>query len=186
MKKFSIWCDTYFMDMETLKDWEAETRDFLMDGCEDEPTDYEIYERIQEENSLFYADEHAQLAEIDLPENIICIADLGLWDGNRCGYREFDDLADCMQTSCDYAEWYVDQYGNFRGTGVHHDGTNSYLYRMWKPGLSDEQRENFMWKIYTGKVTPADISRYTVRLGDYIGAIYGWKFCGKAPACVKA
>ena len=162
MKKYSIWCDTYFMDMETLKDWEAETRDFLMEDCEDEPTDYEIYERIQEENSLYYADEHAQLAEIDLPESIICIADLGLWYGNRCGYREFDDATDCMQTSCDYAEWYVDQYGNFRGTGVHHDGTNSYLYRMWKPGLSDEQRENFMWKIYTGKVTPAAISaRFT-------------------------
>lgn len=185
MKKFSIWSDTYFWDREAMESYEEETRAYLMEDCDDEPSESEIYERIQEENGFFYEDEREQLGAICLPENIICIAYIGTWRGNFCGYREFDDLADCMQTSCDYAEWYVDQYGNFRGTVVHHDGRNSYLYRMWKPGLSDEQRENFMWKIYTGKATAADISRYTVRLGDYIGKLFGWNFCGKRPACVK-
>ena len=78
-------------------------------------------------------------------------------------------------------KWYVDQYGNLRFTGHHHDGTNKVLYRMFRPELTDEQRENFTNKIYDGKATNADISRYTVRIGDYIGDVYGWKFSGKRP-----
>jgi len=68
-----------------------------------------------------------------------------------------------------------------RFTGHHHDGTNKVLYRMFRPELTDEQRENFTNKIYDEQATNADISRYTVRLGDYIGDVYGWKFSGKRP-----
>ena len=42
--------------------------------------------------------------------------------------------------------------------------------------MSDEQIENFKWKIYNGKATRADITRITRRLGDEIGKVYGWEF----------
>ena len=76
MKKFSIWSDTHFWDRNAMEDYEEETRAFLMEDGEDEPSDYEIYERIQEENGFFYEDERANIGAIDLPENIICIANL--------------------------------------------------------------------------------------------------------------
>lgn len=59
-------------------------------------------------------------------------------------------------------------------TGHHHDGTDYVLYRMWKEGLSTEQKDNFLDKIWRGKATMKDVSRYTRRLGDVIGKIYGW------------
>ena len=185
MKKYTIWCDTIFMTSEEMENYARDIREICAEMDEETPEGYAMDERIAEDNAMHLDDVRENMEYIDLPESILCIADIGRWNGRVCGYREFDDLADCMQTSCDYAEWYVDQYGNFRGTGVHHDGTNAYLYRMWKPGLSDEQKENLLYKIYCKKATTADINRYTVRLGDYIGAEYGWKFSGKVPACVR-
>ena len=184
MKKFTIWRDTFFMDTEILDDWKREIREMCEENGYDVPEDYEMDERIEDDNAMYLEEERAHLSEIDLPESILCIGDLGLWNGRVSGYRELHDLEDCFYSTINeisYCEWYVDAYGNLRGTESHHDGTNCYLYRMWKPETTDEQRENLLYKIYRGKATMADITRYTVRLGDYIGDLYGWKFCGKRP-----
>lgn len=74
----------------------------------------------------------------------------------------------------DYTEWYVDQYGDLRADATHHDGTNHYLYRVFKDGVSETQMENLRDKIYHGKATRADITRLTRRLGDEIAAVYGF------------
>ncbi len=63
-----------------------------------------------------------------------------------------------------------------RCDAVHHDGTNHYLYRTYKDGVSDAQIENLKEKIYRGTATRADITRITHRLGDEIGKVYGWDF----------
>ena len=189
MKKRIIWRDTAFMTAEELESWAQDIRANCEDFGEEVPEGYAMSERIAEDNADYLDDERAHFEGIDLPASILCIGDIGRWNGRVCGYREFDDLESCLYSSVNgisYCEWYVDQYGNFRGTEAHHDATNYYLYRMWKPETTDEQRENLMDKIYYGKATTADIYRYTVRLGDYIGAEYGWKFSGKVPACVRA
>ena len=72
--------------------------------------------------------------------------------------------------------WYVDKLGDMRCDAVHHDGTNHYLYRTYKNGVSDAQIENLKEKIYRGTATRADITRVTRRLGDEIGKVYGWDF----------
>ena len=86
-------------------------------------------------------------------------------------------MKDCLhfEDGCDYAEWYVDKKNNLRSKQTHHDGTNHYLYRMWKEGLSDTQKENFLNKIYTRQVTNKDITRYTKSLGKIVCDIYGIK-----------
>ena len=71
-------------------------------------------------------------------------------------------------------EWYVDKYGDLRADATHHDGTNHYLYRVFKDGVSETQMENLRDKIYHGKATRADITRLTRRLGDEIAAVYGF------------
>ena len=189
MKKYIIWQDTNFMTDEQIKQWENDIRIMCEEEGEEVPEGYAMNERIEEDNFIFLDDERINLGAINLPESILCVADLGLWNRRVGGYREIEDLSEVLYSTVNgisYCEWYVDQYGNLRGTEAHHDGTNHYLYRMWKPETSDEQRENLLEKIYDGKATTADISRYTVRLGDYIGAIYGWKFSGKIPTCTRA
>ena len=181
-KKFVIWQDVALMELE---DQRSRIADIMAENPE--YTEDEAYDLMCENNNLYYDDKMYNLSGVDLPENIIAIADLGLWNGRRSGYKELgDDLTEIFKTSCDFCSWYVDQYGNVRSTQHHHDGTNYILYRLWKPGLSDDQKENFMDKLYYGKATAADISRYTYRLGDYIGKIYGWTFSGSAPAVTRA
>ena len=74
----------------------------------------------------------------------------------------------------DYATWYVDKNGDFRCDAIHHDGTNHYLYRTYKDGVSDYQKDRLKEKIYEGTATRADITRITRRLGDEIAKVYGF------------
>ncbi len=41
----------------------------------------------------------------------------------------------------------MDKYGDLRADAVHHDGTNHYLYRVFKDGVTDTQIENLQDKI---------------------------------------
>ena len=84
------------------------------------------------------------------------------------------NIRDCLYADTDYIEWYVDKYGDLRADAVHHDGTNHYLYRVFKDGVTDTQIENLQDKIYNGKATRADITRVTKRLGDDIAGVYGF------------
>ena len=54
-----------------------------------------------------------------------------------------------------------------------YDGTNHYLYRVFKDNASETQIENLQNKIYFGKATRSDITRVTKRLGDEISKVYG-------------
>ena len=113
-------------------------------------------------------------------DSILVIADLGLWDGRHPGYKEIDscNLMDCFETSRDTLdiEWFVDKNGDLRCNDYHHDGTNHYLYRVWKDNISEAQKDNLRLKLYRGEFSRADITRSTKRLGDEIGKVYGWTF----------
>ena len=85
------------------------------------------------------------------------------------------NLKDCLYTNSDMAEWYVDKRGDLRCEAVHHDGTNHYLYRVFKDGVSETQIENLQNKIYCRRATRTDITRVTQRLGDSIAAVYGFR-----------
>lgn len=64
--------------------------------------------------------------------------------------------------------------GDLRCDASHHDGTNHYLYRVYKDGVTETQIDNLKDKIYCGKATRADITRVTRRLGDDIAKVYGF------------
>lgn len=115
---------------------------------------------------------------IQLSRPILVIANLGRWNGHFPGYKEITsgNIRDCLYSDTDYSTWYVDKLGDLRCDAVHHDGTNHYLYRTYKDGVSDEQINRLKKKIYNGIATRTDITRLTNRLGDEIGKVYGWKF----------
>lgn len=148
----------------------------------------EEYEKTITEEKLFdecyfmeqtwFEDEQGELARVDEGCGLIAIADLGRWNGRCGGYKEVKNLKDVMYTSCDYERVYVDSNGDLRKEESHHDGSNSILYRYWKEGLTEEQRENFMSKIYNGSCTQKDITRYTRKAGLGIANAFGWTVRG--------
>lgn len=178
-----VWSNLNF----DVEDWKDGYKEYLeINGLPtDDITDDKILDYAIETNDEYLDFEKLNIG-MDLPADIIAIADIGTWRGRVMGYKIIgNNIKNCLSTDCDYAEWYIDQYGNLRFTGHHHDGTNHILYRMFRPELTDEQRENFTTKIYYDKVTDTDIARYTVRIGDYIGDVYGWKFSGRRPNVAK-
>lgn len=169
MKKYIIWQNYDF----NLDDWE----DYFLE-YPDIKKEEDKYTLIEELNYYFLQDEKINLYK-KLDGDIIVLADIGLWDGRRRGYKELhsNNIADCLQfeKDCEYAEWYVDQYGNFKSTQSHHDGTHYLLYRAWKKDVTDEQKENVLDGLYNGTISQRTIRRYTEGIGRYIAAIYGWK-----------
>lgn len=160
------------------------------DDLEAEHPDLSERERIDlmyQINSDYLDDERINL-NIPLSRPIIVIADLGLWYGRRQGYKEIEsgNIRDCLYDDNDYVTWFVDKNGDLRCDSIHHDGTNHYLYRTYKDGVSDEQIENLKWKLYHGQATRKDITRITRRLGDEIGKVYGWEFPQRQPREVMA
>lgn len=177
-----IWQDLTFVSNDKIEKWKDEYRNEYPDYSESE-----LYNEVLDDNNMCFEDAKDEIGCIELPDSIICIADLGLWNGRKSGYKELHNFSQCFTTGINGqadVKWYVDDYGEFRADVVHHDGTNNYLYRLWKPECSDSQREFFKNKILSGNFTRKDIIKYTVRLGDYIGEIYGWTFKGRKPSVI--
>lgn len=137
----------------------------------------ERYYKMLEINGDYLDDERVNL-NIQLSQPILVIADLGLWTGRHSGYKEIEsgNIRDCLYSQYDYTTWYVDKDGDLRCDDIHHDGTNHYLYRVYKDSASEEDREDLKDRIYMGTATQEDIARVTDRLGDEIGKVYGWDF----------
>ena len=162
-----IWSNTDI----NVADWS----DFLQEEYPEATDPDKQYELCCELNYAYLDDEKVNL-DIELPHPIICIADIGRWDGRCMGYKmiESGNIADCLwDGECDYCTWYVDRYNNLRFTGVHHDGTNHYLYRELRD-LSDKQMENCLEKLRTGNLLRRDINRYTTSVGIHVNKVYGW------------
>ena len=113
-------------------------------------------------------------------EPILVIGDLGLWHGRRLAYKEIESgrLQDCLLYNNDTLDikWYVDGQGDLRCVDKHHDGVNYYQYRVWKSKATEDDREWLTDKIYRGNFTQKDVDKFTKRLGDDIGKVYGWTF----------
>jgi hypothetical protein len=167
-EKHTIWSN-FHLD---FKDWEADLKNEYKDKTEDELTTL-----MYETNNDYLDDERVNL-NIQLPREIIAIADIGRWNGRFSGYKIIDsgNIKDCLYSDCDMSEWFVDEKSDFRCDAYHHDGTNHYLYRTFKDNATEKQIDNLKDKIYGGTVTMADITRVTDRLGDKIGKVYGWNF----------
>lgn len=125
----------------------------------------------------WFTDERSELKRVSEGE-VLAIASLGLWNGRRYGYKKIQSLENILFSDCDYERVFVDSNGDIRKEESHHDGNNSILYRYWKEGLSEEQKENFLNKIYYGKCSQKDITRYTRKAGLGIAQAFGWKVRG--------
>lgn len=173
MKKFIIWSNLNL----NIEDWKKSYEEFLeineING--DPENEREIYQYMEQMNEEYLDDERINL-NIQKSQPIICIADIGRWNGRIKGYKDIlsGNISDCLYSNADFVEWYVDGYGNLRATEYHHDGKNYLLYRVFKNDVSEEQMENFRDKLFRGKATKKDISRLTRKIGKEIAKVYGW------------
>lgn len=165
--------DSY--DIYNEENMKAEKENFIENGfSEEEITQDMLFSALCDSNRFWFDDAHSILAECS-EGKVIAIADIGRWNGRVSGYKEIKDLADIMYSDCDYEKIYVDGNGDMRKEESHHDGSNSILYRYWKHGLTQTQKDNFLDKIYSGKATSKDVTRYTRKAGLDIADYFGWK-----------
>lgn len=171
MKKHIIWSN---MNLD-IEDW----REDYKESCEnndmeyDPDDEYAIYEWMMETNKEYFYDERMNLDKV-VEGRILVIADLGLWNGRKSAYKIVDsgNIKDILGFTYDCAEFYGDGY-NIRGTEVHHDGTNYYLYRVIR---EDRNIQNLLDDIYDGKeYTMKKLNYYTKSLYKDVAKVYGWR-----------
>lgn len=159
-------------------DWKDDLEAEYPDVSEDERMNlmYEI-------NDSYLEDERMNL-NVQLAQPILVVADLGLWHGRCTGYKEIEsgNIRDCLQSDTDYSTWYVDRRGDLCCDAIHHDGTNHYLYRVYKDNAQEWQIDLLKEKLYNGTATRTDITRVTRRLGDEIAKVYGFSIARQKQA----
>ena len=165
MAKKIIW--TSEINME---DW----KEFLEEEYPEVKDENEQYNLVRDYIVSNLEDERENL---NIPTNgkILIIADLGLWNGRRTGYKFVDrkNINAILKSDCDDVEWYCDGY-NIKATAHHHDGTNYYEYREVREGKEDSI-ENLLNRLYYGKpVSRKMINYYTKSIAPQVNAVYGW------------
>ena len=136
--------------------------------------DDEFYDEVVKLNNEYLDEERAYLSK-ELGNTIICIADLGLWDGRKNGYKLLGNkISDCFYSDTVSNTWYINEDGDFCCRAAHHDGVNFYCYRVFKDDVTQNEIDSFCGKVCSGAVTDEDFARYTRSVGAEIAEIYGF------------
>ena len=151
-------------------DWKAVYLDCMEINEEDMDED-KLWCWIHDMLSYYLDDERANLNE-QTDGRILVIADLGLWNGRRDGYKILNENVNSIfSTGEDYTEWYSDGH-NIKAIASHHDGTNYYEYRIIR---EDRNIQNLLDAIYNGEeISRKKLNYYTKSLHPYIAKVYGW------------
>lgn len=176
-KHTTIWKSYGMYDLKEMEQAEQDAREFLEEeygedypnGVDDSRVTDEIYDRIDME----FEDEESNLYK-QLDGRILCIADMGLWNGRKSGYKilgnNLNEVLTCS-IGCDEKEVYCDAY-NVYATGYHHDGRNNVEFREIR---EDRNIENLTDKLYSGMpVTRKEINYYTKSLLPYVKQVHGF------------
>ena len=152
-----------------LDDW----KDFLEEEYPEITDEHEQYHLIEDMNMEYLDDERMNLNK-KVDGRILVIADLGLWNGRKQGYKILSDtISDILyDRNCEYLEWYGDGH-NIKATAHHHDGCNLYEYRVIR---EDRNIDNLLDVIYNGEeITRKKLNYYTKSLYPEVAKIYGWR-----------
>ena len=165
MEKYMIWTS------------EPDFEDWRQDLEEEYPelTEAERVELMYEINSGYLDDERVNL-DIPMDNEIVAIGDIGRWNGTFHGYKRVgNNIRDCLSSTCDYAEFFLNEDGDLCCVETHHDGSNRILFRAYRKNISETQKDRFEQMIYERAETEEDVRKYTRSLGREIAKVYGWK-----------
>ena len=170
MKKRIIWSDIDLNPEDWRKDYEEVARENEWDEDTSDPDN--LWQYMIATHNTYLDDERYNLNKY-LDGRILIIADLGLWNGRKQGYKIIDgNISNILyDNDADFIEWYADQY-NIRATAHHHDGTNHYLYREIR---EDRNIQILLDDIYNGReISRSKLNYYTRSIRPYVAEIYGW------------
>ena len=170
MKKRIIWSNIDLNPEDWRKDYEEVARENEWDEDTSDPDN--LWQYIIATHNTYLDDERYNLNKY-LDGRILIIADLGLWNGRKQGYKIIDgNISNILyDNDADFIEWYADQY-NIRAAAHHHDGTNYYLYREIR---EDRNIQILLDDIYNGReISRSKLNYYTRSIRPYIAEIYGW------------
>ena len=171
-KHTTIWKSYGMYSLEEMEQAEQDAREHLKENDFKDWETVDVSDTIYEEIDMWFEDEQSNLYR-QLDGRILCIADMGLWNGRRTGYRilgnNLNEILTCG-IGCDEKEIYCDGR-NVLATGYHHDGTNYVEFREIR---EDRNIENLTDKLYSGQpVTRREINYYTKSLRPYVKQVYG-------------
>ena len=170
MKKRIIWSNIDLNPEDWRKDYEEVARENEWDEDTSDPDN--LWQYMIATHNTYLDDERYNLNKY-LDGRILIIADLGLWNGRKQGYKIIDgNISNILyDNDADFIEWYADQY-NIRATAHHHDGTNYYLYREIR---EDRNIQILLDDIYNGReISRSKLNYYTRSIRPYVAKIYGW------------
>lgn len=173
-KHNTIWKSYGMYSLKELAEEEKYTKEFLSESYpEIEQTEENVTQEIYDHIDMWYDDEQANLNK-ELNGRILAIADLGLWDGRKTGYKilgnNLNEVVSCS-IGCDEKEVYCDGF-NVRATGYHHDGRNHVEFREIR---EDRNIDTLLEKIYNNEeVSRREINYYTRSLLPEVKKIYGF------------
>ena len=171
MKKHIIWSN---IDCGELKDWKEYFIEYLKINkiTDINPNDENALQKFMTNTNYMYLEDERDNLNKRIDGKILIIADLGLWNGRRTGYKILsNNISDILYDDTDSIEWYADQY-NIRAVSHHHDGTNYYEYRIIR---EDRDITKLLDDIYyQEKISRAKINYYTKSLLPEVTKIYGW------------
>lgn len=154
---------------------------FIEETEDQELSSYDVIQAMYDNNAAWLSDERVNL-DIATRNPILVIADLGLWNGRRAGYRVLNtqNINGIFDVGFgDTVTFYADAY-NVKCDDIHHDGTNYYLFREL---VGDEaQCAPLLNAIYEGKhigEIKAKIRRYSRSLLPCVADVYGWPVAGR-------
>ena len=172
-KHTTIWKSYGMYSLEEMESEEKACKEFLSEAYpEIEQTEENIMQEVYDHIDQYFEDERSNLFKI-LDGRILCIADMGFWDGRRTAYKILgNNLNEILTTGigCDEKEIYCDAY-NVYAQGYHHDGRNHVEFREIR---EDRNIENLLDKIFSNQsISRREINYYTKSLKPYIKKIYG-------------
>lgn len=172
--KRTIWKSYGMMSLKEIAEEEQAAKEFLSEYYpEIEQTEEAITDEVYDNIGRWYDDETDSLHK-QLEGRILAIANMGLWNGRRTGYKILDNNLNEVLTStigCDEKEVYFDGY-NIKAEGYHHDGRNFVEFREIR---EDKNIDKLLDKIYMNKpISRRELNYYTKPLGKYVKQIYGW------------
>lgn len=161
-------------------------KEFEGDEIFEELTENEKWDYCCETKRIWLEDETENLDKI-IPGIPVIIADLGLWDGRRRGYRTesctkfIGEMLQEISYNHDDFEWYCAD-GDLKVAGYHHDGTNYFTLRY----IPAAEKQEIIEKILDGDISMKEMLQHTKSLEPVVNEVYGWKSTAENPEKISA
>lgn len=139
-------------------------------GGEKQVDDCKVWEYYYEDLDMYFEDLKEEVLYMGIGK-VLMIADLGLWNGRKRGYKIINS-SNMFYSESDYIEIYADGK-DIKSKNSHHDGTNYITYREIKEGVDISKLTD---KIYAGEeITAHMLGYYTNSLYPKFKKHYSWK-----------